>query len=69
MNVTPKVGSTILHLHGGAKYLESNSKEQCQIVYEFVVQKPQLKTTKNLDLEALFSQTKIINLKAEKKDD
>jgi hypothetical protein len=63
--VTPKVGSTILHLHGG----HQKAPGECQIVYDFVVQKPILKATKNLDLEALFSQTQILDLKAEKQGD
>lgn len=39
------------------------------MIYDFVVAKPALKTTKNLDLEALFSQTTILDLKATLQDD
>ena len=38
-------------------------------MYDFVVQKPYEGTTKNLDLQALFAQTKIIGINEEKVDE
>ena len=36
--------------------------EKCEIIYDFVVQKPGDRNTKNLDLQALFAQTKVLDL-------
>jgi hypothetical protein len=48
----------------------SNSKkDSCDIIYDFVVQKPGDRNTKNLDLEALFAQTKLLELQEDKVDD
>ena len=39
------------------------------MIYDFVVQKPGDRNTKNLNLQALFAQTKLLNIEEENIDD
>jgi len=46
--------------------VDKKDTDKCEIVYDFVVQKPGERGTRNLDLEALFAQTKVIGITEEK---